>query len=1223
MADFILGRIKFQFQGSWLTGTAYIKDDVVKYGGQSYTCLVNHTASANFYTDLNASTPLWSIMTSGTDYKGSWTAGNGTTSFFYKLNDIVTYGGISYICTTSHFSTSTFDPTKFNVYVPGFNYISGGYTNGATYKLNDVVKYGPSLYICTSALPFTSSTNSIDLTKFALFVAGLDYVNTWSSSTQYDPGDTVSYGGYLYNAITTNTNSVPPTHSGDWAIFTTGYSNAGRWNNSSIYQIGQVISYGGNVYVALANVAANTPPAASGDSNWQLLVTAFNFISSGWTNGTTYYPGDTVRYSSSTYRANIQHVGNNTTTRPDLDVSATYWSLVAQGDSNSVLTNRGDLLTRSGLTNVALPIGAANARLKSNGTDPVWSFDIGTTNVIWVSPNGTDAAGYGTSRETAYLTIQYAATQALALGGTGTIRVTAGSFTELLPIKIPANWAIVGEDLRSTRISPDTTNNKGYGVGISKDGVTSNNQSTMFLLNNGCSLRNATLQNMVGTATSADTYGLTRVTGGIFCALDPAGSISSKSPYIQNVSTFGTRAVGLKVDGSVQSGGYSTVVANDFTQVIDSGIGVWCLNRGKTELVSVFTYYAHIGYLADSGAKIRATNGNNSYGDYGSLASGYDSTETPYTATVNNRSNQAQVGRVLISQAGVYRVEQQYAGISYSSASITFSGTGSGVIASPTFANGGITTITALTGGVGHIYKTGYAQTGTSTQITLSASDSAATSSYNGMRITITDGTGSGQTGIISTYNAGTKIATVVTETGSAGWNVFGPTVTPSTTLDSTTKYEIEPRVQIVGGTYTNQAFARAVVQSGTIVAYYITDTGTGYSGSPTITITDPNASVLATASPIQANGVIRYWTISNAGTGWIQTSAAATISGNGYAEILPIGSYVNVSSYSSLPIAGNSFQFANDSVTNYYIVTVTDLGSGNATLRVYPNITTANAPTQGTVATFRKNYSNVRLTGHDFLSIGTGGISTTNYPGAPTQSANSSNQTVNQNLGRVFFTSTDQDGNFNVGNLFVVQQATGIATLSSQYFSLAGLSSISLTPISGFSSTITEFSSDSTLSGASNSKLPTQGAVKTYVDTQLGSGKNSLTVNTATISNISISNSAITTTDSSAIVLGTKIQASYTPSSLTDLTPKTYVDAGDADTLQLISINTDNNITGQSTLNTASLTSALYTNYNAGSQSVSLDPIVNTGVLSHMLVNNEVSMSINSSGRLILTYTP
>mgnify|MGYP006261183617 CR=1 FL=1 len=28
MADFILGRLKFQFKGDWVTGTAYIKDDV-------------------------------------------------------------------------------------------------------------------------------------------------------------------------------------------------------------------------------------------------------------------------------------------------------------------------------------------------------------------------------------------------------------------------------------------------------------------------------------------------------------------------------------------------------------------------------------------------------------------------------------------------------------------------------------------------------------------------------------------------------------------------------------------------------------------------------------------------------------------------------------------------------------------------------------------------------------------------------------------------------------------------------------------------------------------------------------------------------------------------------------------------------------------------------------------------------------------------------------------
>ena len=42
--------------------------------------------------------------------------------------------------------------------------------------------------------------------------------------------------------------------------------------------------------------------------------------------------------------------------------------------------------------------------------------------------------------------------------------------------------------------------------------------------------------------------------------------------------------------------------------------------------------------MSDNGGKIRATNGNNSYGQFGSVAEGFDSTETAITGTVNNRS---------------------------------------------------------------------------------------------------------------------------------------------------------------------------------------------------------------------------------------------------------------------------------------------------------------------------------------------------------------------------------------------------------------------------------------------------------------------------------------------------------------------------------------------------------------------------------------------------------
>ena len=55
----------------------------------------------------------------------------------------------------------------------------------------------------------------------------------------------------------------------------------------------------------------------------------------------------------------------------------------------------------------------------------------------------------------------------------------------------------------------------------------------------------------------------------------------------------------------------------------------------------MFTYYCLLDILATDGGKVRALNGNNSYGDYGCVAEGYDEEEIAITGTVNNRSKQA------------------------------------------------------------------------------------------------------------------------------------------------------------------------------------------------------------------------------------------------------------------------------------------------------------------------------------------------------------------------------------------------------------------------------------------------------------------------------------------------------------------------------------------------------------------------------------------------------
>ena len=131
-----------------------------------------------------------------------------------------------------------------------------------------------------------------------------------------------------------------------------------------------------------------------------------------------------------------------------------------------------------------------------------------------------------------------------------------------------------------------------------------------------------------------------------------------------------------------------------------------------------------------------------------------------------------------------------------------------------------------------------------------------------------------------------------------------------------------------------------------------------------------------------------------------------------------------------------------------------------------------------------RYKYSQVRLTAHDFLDVGTGNRAQTNWPFLSNQ-ANVPSQEIDEDRpGRVYYVSTDQDGNFAVGKFFKVEQATGKATLDASAFDLSGLQSLRLGSIGAqLGASINEFSTDGTLSQNSPNKCPTQSAVKTYVD--------------------------------------------------------------------------------------------------------------------------------------------
>jgi hypothetical protein len=184
---------------------------------------VGHTSASDFNTDLEYNPTKWNQMSDGQSWTGDW-----NVSTFYKLNDVVKYGGLLYICNDSHTSTATTasgleaDQAKWTLYAEGFDW-KDDWTISTRYKVNDLVQYGGYTYVCnlyhTSAAT-TALGLEADQAKWDTFNPGIEYKGDWVASvTRYKVNDVVKYGAGLWICVT--------QHTADAAFLTD--STAGRW----------------------------------------------------------------------------------------------------------------------------------------------------------------------------------------------------------------------------------------------------------------------------------------------------------------------------------------------------------------------------------------------------------------------------------------------------------------------------------------------------------------------------------------------------------------------------------------------------------------------------------------------------------------------------------------------------------------------------------------------------------------------------------------------------------------------------------------------------------------------------------------------------------------------------------------------------------------------------------------------------------------------------------
>ena len=195
-------------------------------------------------------------------------------------------------------------------------------------------------------------------------------------------------------------------------------------------------------------------------------------------------------------------------------------------------------------------------------------------------------------------------------------------------------------------------------------------------------------------------------------------------------------------------------------------------------------------------------------------------------------------------------------------------------------------------------------------------------------------------------------------------------------------------------------------------------------------------------------------------------------------------------------------------------------------------------------------NISTTRATSHDFLNVGSGGFNTSNYPnvifGAPRVPLQT-NEVDERTKGRVFYVSTDQNGIFRVGRFFSVDQGTGAVTFEA---------SIALSNVDGIGFkrgvVVSEFSSDTSMTDNATDAVPTESAVRGYIDRRLGYDINGILVPNPLGPSVLAANGSIPFSDDQNAA-NNRITNLGTPRASTDAANRFYVDiaVGEVDTIR------------------------------------------------------------------------
>jgi len=445
---------------------------------------------------------------------------------------------------------------------------------------------------------------------------------------------TVPIGGIYPTWLTNLPEWIPPEFGGSYSVQAyvgpPGYAANITTTGTLISEAGQanVGAYYFDYQAGLLNFIDETIPPALTSGN-VVYITGYRYagltgvtnLPSGTNIGTIAIANNTI--STNTTNGNITLAANGT---GNINITTSV-SAVGNVSGNYFIGN-GSQLTgvfvgsaqniSNGTSNVNIATANGNVTVGVSGVGNIATFSPMGMSVygnimgpvpasaltLYVATNGSDS-NTGSINDP-FLTIKAAMAAATTQSYSGTypisVHIAPGTYVENNPVTIPPNVSMMGDNLRSVHIQPQTPS------------------ADMFYMTEGTYVWGVTLENYTGAG----------------FAYDPATPTQDVfvSPYIQNITSYTTTGTAVLIDGNLVSE-YSTkaMIVGFYTIINEGGIGIHIKNSGYSQLVNIYTIACDVGITVESGGFCTLNGSDCSIGNYGLVADGVGPLQTSAVTT--------------------------------------------------------------------------------------------------------------------------------------------------------------------------------------------------------------------------------------------------------------------------------------------------------------------------------------------------------------------------------------------------------------------------------------------------------------------------------------------------------------------------------------------------------------------------------------------------------------